>query len=248
MHTFLLFEDYTDCAKALDPVRLNSGINEALVLLKSLARFYDLNRRGESGWEMHTVAKFWAGHELQLSRFGLALATEFLHRALAVKGNKAEVLATRKKRFMLWRTMVEQIEDLDFPDEKPSLIGQEDFHSAFRAWLLYKDMQKETFQKWKRGEYPKHLVTNFLLPKKSSWKSVHYEAIWEYFGKPEGVWYSKLGWAETPDDMSVFYTEDRIPQAEKEKQRKKERPHYPFLKKKEVADEPHVSEEESSEV
>lgn len=245
MHTFLPYESYAETAKSLDSRRLNSGVNEALVILKSLARFYKLNRRGESGWENHTVAKLWIGHELQLGRFGLALAKEFLVRSTAVTGDKAAALTRRKLRYQTWVSMVEHMEELDFPDEPPSLLGDEEFHSAFRAWLLYKDAQSTTYRAWKRGEYPDHVSTRSLLPRKSSWKRDHYIAIWDFFGRPDGAWYSKLGWTEEPDDMRVFYSEDRIPQAQKEKQRKKDRPHLPFLKKK-VANEQNISEEKTT--
>lgn len=235
MQTFLPFASYAESAKVLDSTRLNSGINEALVLVKSLARVYELNRRGESGWENHTIAKMWKGCELQLARFGHALATEFLYRPLQ-GADKATRLSLRKVRLRLWTSLIEEMEDRDFPDSPPSLVGQEDFHSAFRALLLYKDIQNVTYKNWKKGLYPDHAVTRLLLPKKSSWKRDHYIAIWEYFGQPEPEWYGQWGWEEEPDDMKVFYSEDRIPQMEKEKQRKKDKPFLPFLRKKDGQD------------
>lgn len=241
MQTFLPYASYSDTARILDSNRLNSGINEALVLEKSLARFYDLNRRGESGWEGHTVAKFWVGHELQLARLGQAFAAEFVYRPL--KGaDQAERLTQRKKRLGFWTAMIEMMEDNNFPDHLPLLIGQEDFHSAFRALLLYKDVQNVTYRSWKKGLYPDHACTRLLLPRKSSWKRNDYIAIWDYFGQPEPSWYGQWGWTEEPNDLLAFYTDDRMSQVEKEKQRKKDRPFLPFMKKKNGQD---IQKEES---
>lgn len=125
--------------------------------------------------------------------------------------------------------MIEELIDKNMPDTPPSLVGEEDFHSAFRALLLYKDLQSATYRKWKQGGYPDHAVTRNLPPKKSSWKRDYYIAVWEFFGRPEFLWYGQWGWAEEPDDMKIFYTEDRIPQMQKELERKKKKPFTPFL-------------------
>ena len=75
-------------------------------------------------------------------------------------------------------------------------------------------------------------MTRNLLPRKSSWKRASYIAVWDFFGRPDPVWYGQFGWTEDPDDMRVFYSEDRVPQMQKEAQRKKEKPMVSFLMKK----------------
>ena len=231
MQTFLPSADYSECAKVLDNRRLNSQINESLVILRSLTKVYPPSpRTGISGWANHTVAKMWVGHELQLARYTLCMAEEFLkHRKLPF-ASKVESLESRKRRVLTWRGLVEQMEDRSFPDDPPVLVGDEEFHSAFRAWLLFKECQELTFKQWKHGKYPDHACHRNNLPKKASWKREHYCALWDYFGRPEPVWYAQWGWEEAPDDMRVFYTEDRVPQMLKEKRRKEERPYVPFLK------------------
>jgi hypothetical protein len=229
MQTFLPYQDFFKSSAVLDKIRLNSQINEALILIRSLTGVYPRNRRGESGWEGHTIAKMWKGCELQLARFGFAMADEFYKRAAS---KDIETFNKAKDRRTVMENLIAEMEARDFPDETPSLVGDEGFHSAFRALLLYKDIQATTYRKWKQGEYPDHAVTRNLLPRKSSWKRASYIAVWDFFGRPDPVWYGQFGWTEDPDDMRVFYTEDRIPQMQKEAQRKKEKPMLPFLMKK----------------
>lgn len=222
MQVFFPYEDFEKTASVIDNSRINSQINEALVLVRSLTGVYKRNpKTGVCGWENHTVAKLWKGHELQLAKYGLAFAKEYL-----VNRNvpSAESLEKRKTRYRMWQGLIEEMERLEFEDTLPSLIGDEEFHSAFRSLLMYKECQQLTFKKWKRGEYGDHASTRYLLPRKSSWKRAYYETIWEFFGKPEPVWYGQWGWTEEPDDMKVFYTEDRIPQMLKEIKGRKENP------------------------
>src|SRR5574343_1484999 len=224
MHTFLPFASYTESAKCLDRQKLHFGVKDSLTLVRSLVRFYPLNKRGESGFEMHTVGRFWSGHELQLARYSLALAEESLRRVNRKRRITADELTQRKYYVSMRRSMVEALEDRNFPDSQPALIGQEDFHSAMRAYLLYRDIQNTTFKLCKRGFYPKHITTSNLLPRKASWKREHFEAIWEYFDRPESESYAQFNWTEEPDDLRLFYSDDRIPQMQKERQRKIDRP------------------------
>jgi hypothetical protein len=224
MNTFLPYEDFTQCAKSIDSNRLNSQYNEALVIIKSLTHVYPIKERtGFSGFENHTVGKFWKGYELALAEFMLAITEEILTRPFA-KSNAAESLLLRKARRQRTRDLVEFMEDNGWDNSRPPLIGDPDFHSAFRSFLLYKDVQHTTFKNWKSGKYPDHAVTRALLPRKASWKRPTYEAIWEFFGRPASNWYGQFGWVEEPNDLLVFYSEDRIGQITKEIQRKIDRP------------------------
>lgn len=224
MNTFLPYDDFVKCAQSLDTNRLNSQYNEIVVVLRSLSRVYDIKpSTGYSGFENHTVAKFWKGHELALAKLLYAITDEYVKRPLGAK-NPAEALTSRKKRRQQARDLVEYLEDHDWPEDNPSLVGEEEFHSAFRAFLLYKDIQNVTFTQWKRGKYPDHAVTRQLLPRKASWKRETYEAIWEYFGRPEPRWYGSFGWTEEPNDLLVYYTHDRVGQIKKEIQRKIDKP------------------------
>ena len=223
MQTFLPYASYADSAKVLDPIRLNSQRNEALILLKSLTKVYPPRKNGKSGWEGHTVANFWQGHELQLTKFLLEICKE--HRNREPASDKARQFRIRQERVDLFTSLIAELQALDWPDDQPSLIGSEAFHSGFRSLLLFKDIQGVTFTKWKKGEYPDHLCTRKLPPKKYSWKRQYYFDIWEYFGRPEPVWYNQWKWKEEPDDLQFYYNEDLIPQMKKEQKRKEERPY-----------------------
>lgn len=234
MHTFLPSTDFAECARFLDGKRLNSQLNECIVILRSLARVYKVKSTGLSGWEGHTVPKMWSGHELQLGRYALAIANEFLsNRPLPSAAIAAKSLAGRRKRYHAWLSAVEFMEENNFPDTLPSLIGDEKFHSGFRSLLLFKDIQAQTFYKWKRGEYPDHACIRGLLPRKASWRRDQYFRVWAYFGMPDSKWYGQFDWKEEPNDRLFFYSEDRISQMDKEIERKKLKPFAPFYKRKE---------------
>jgi hypothetical protein len=232
MQTFLVSDDYNYCAKTLDGNRLNSQLNEALVIIRSLFRVYEPNpRTGRSGWEGHTVAEMWRGHELQLAKYAEACALEFYKNRPLPKTDQVTSFEKRRARYHLWRDMIVELEEQGAPDTKPILMGDEEFHSAFRALLLYKECQAITFKKWKKGDYPDHASTRVLLPQKRAWKREHYEAIWAAFGRPDPIWYAQWEWGEEPNDMRVFYNEDRVPQMLREKKRKIEKPYAPFYDK-----------------
>lgn len=238
MQTFLPYEDYAESAKVLDANRLNSQLNESLVIVRSLFRQYPVKKSGKSGWEGHTVVEMWRDCELQLARYAKACAFEYLYNRPLAVNNEAKSLTSRKARFSFWNDLIEKLEDEGYPDTKIEHLGDEEFHSAFRALLLFKDIQYATFRAWKQNEYPDHAAVRNLPPAKRSWVRSDYEKIWEFFGQPEAPWYGQWGWDEEPDDQRVFYSSDRIPQALKEAKRKKEKPIPTYYKKaKDYADE-----------
>lgn len=232
MQTFLPYADFAETAKCIDSIRLNSQINECIVILKSNFGVYEPNpRTGASGWSQHPAALMWLNHDRHLVDYTIALCKEYLGRPLP-KQYPSEALKKRRARLAKWRSLGKKLESLNFPLDPMPLIGDEDFHSAFRALLLRKDIEVETFRKFKRGEYPDHLCTRALLPKKSSWKRKDYEGIWEFFGQPDAQWYGKFGWTEEPNPDLVFYTTDRIPYIIRRKRIKATKPNQPWFNPK----------------
>ena len=68
MNTLLPYADFNKTAETLDSHRLMRCCVHTLVLLRSLAHVYPIKPgRTYSGYENHTVGKFWKGHELQLA-------------------------------------------------------------------------------------------------------------------------------------------------------------------------------------
>jgi hypothetical protein len=230
MQTFLPFEDFAASAAALDSRRLNSQINEAVVILRSNLGVYGPSKRtGVSGWAAHPACLMWKNHELALAQYGLAFAKEWLARAGRVG---PEILAGRRTRVAQWSGLVDELGERNFPVNPMPLLGDEEFHSAFRALLLYKDLQEQTFTRWKRGVYPDHASTRGLLTKKSSWKREDYERIWEFFGLPDhSEWYGGQGWTEDPDPDRVFYTTDRVPYMVRRKKVMAEKPYTPWMRR-----------------
>lgn len=231
MLLFLPFEDFDETARSLYTPHIVLPINQAFILLKSFARCYEPNpRTGQSGFEFHTVAKFWEGHEMSLVQYGMALTKEMIRRHTG----GADTLQKLKERLRMWLHIQERLEDAEWPDTPPELLGDEEFHSAFRAYLLYKGCQIETYKIWKSGGYPDHISTRNLLPRKTSWKRSDYERIWEFFGQPKSYWYGTLGWSEEPNDLLMFLSEDKRPQIKKEIQRKIDKPMVGYLMKNKV--------------
>ena len=215
MNLFLPFANPTECAICLDSLRLNSQYLESIIILKSLAKVYEKRPKGDIGFSMRPCAQLVRGHELFLARHIQALAQETFKRPLPVS-DPIDALESRKRKIEYSTALVEFLEDIDWPDTKPNLIGDEEFHSGFRSWLLYKDLERTTFQNWSRKLYPDHISTRNLPLNKSPWRRDDYKCIWEHFGQPEYTWYGQFNWTETADDLKMFYLEDRIPQLQKE--------------------------------
>lgn len=225
MHTYLPFADYTETAKVMPLNYLVQMQTNLTIIIKRNVNYYEDIIKEE---KVHQTIKFWRNYEVQLAYFGLALAEESIKRPLS-KGDEANSLSIRRNDVYKWETIIDKLEELEFPNDKPSLIGDEEFHSAFRSLLLFKGCQVATFKKWKRGEYIDHISTRNLLPKKTSWRRDDYMRIWEFFGMPDSEWYSQFGWTEVPNDLLYFYKEDRIPFMLKELERKKKKPVPPYF-------------------
>jgi hypothetical protein len=213
-------------------MRLNSQANEALVVIRSNMHVYKQNpRTGAYGWSEHPVSKLWSGYELRLAHYGLACAEEMLSNRALAKADPAGSLERRRLNVGRWRGLVRELEDAGFSDDLPPLFGDEEFHSAFRALLLYKDIQAQTFKLWKAGRYPNHVIFNDLPIRKASWKRELFERIWNIFGRPQPPWYGQFGWTEEPNDRLVFYGEDREPYYEQRMRRRAANPIRPYLKR-----------------
>jgi hypothetical protein len=211
-------------------------MNEALVIFRSNIGYYSPRKNGARGWEHHPVAILWKGHELQLAKYGKELAREFLYNRPLAQQRSTESLESRRLAFSNWTKLINELEERNFPDTLPSLIGEEDFHSAFRASLLYKEHRGLTYKKFKQGSYPNHAIIRALPPHIKNWKRQDFELVWQHFGKPELVWYSKFGWTEEPDDRNVFYSEDRKTIFQDRTERQTANPIQPWYKKKEKPD------------
>ena len=73
MQTFLTHSDFAQTALHLDNRRLGKQRVETLQILNAL-------RLPNYGWKNHPAVKMWAGHELVLANYGIAMCKEWIRR------------------------------------------------------------------------------------------------------------------------------------------------------------------------
>jgi hypothetical protein len=113
VQTFLAHPSYVESAKCLDMKRLGKQRVETLQILQTLTY--------GSQWRNHPAVKMWRGQIPALIEYGIAICEEWLSR-----GYKDTCLA-KIKAFG------------NFNNDKPSWLGNEDFHKAHRQILLAKN-------------------------------------------------------------------------------------------------------------
>lgn len=118
MQTFLPYPDFAKTASVLDRMRLGKQRVETLQIMQALV----LNK----GWVNHPATKMWAGHELALLRYQVAICSEWTGRGYkdtCLDKTKAVVLS------------------LDQDDSDPNWLGDESFHASHRSNLLRKSSE-----------------------------------------------------------------------------------------------------------
>lgn len=137
MQTFLPFPDFTKSAQCLDRLRLGKQRVEALQILNALT--------GKSaGWINHPATKMWRGYEQLLCGYCGAMILEWTKR-----GYKDTCW---KKLLNIWNELVDtdrlsltatscSNEEFRYPPwcERPTWLGNEDFHKSHQSNLLRKD-------------------------------------------------------------------------------------------------------------
>lgn len=217
--TFIPHHDFTQTAKTLKDTHLNQSSVSALKILRSLFGVYPLRPRTQTcGWETHTIGLFWKGHEYYLTLYMKALYEERAQRAK--EKNNLESYNKFQQNVKNCVAFLDIMDYVKWPKDPPELLNDEEFHSGMRAHLKYKEIQSITFKNWQKGMYSSHPFSRTLLPKRKSWRREDYIHLWEIFGRPEPVWYNQWNWAEEPDDLKMFFSEDRVPQMLKEIRRK----------------------------
>lgn len=73
MQTFLPYSSFVESARVLDRQRLGKQRVEVLQLLKA-------NFGLTKGWVNHPAARMWRGYETALTRYGLVMCNEWMHR------------------------------------------------------------------------------------------------------------------------------------------------------------------------
>ncbi|RDJ34997.1 MAG: hypothetical protein DWQ19_09185 [Crenarchaeota archaeon] len=93
-------------------------------------------------WGKHPIIAMWQGHARALSEYGIAICNEWISRGY--KDSRLPIIKTFRKGKLVY----------------PSWIGNEDFHAAHRAALLYKNFEWYSQFNWQ--EKPE---LNYIWPK-----------------------------------------------------------------------------------
>lgn len=117
MQTFLPYPDFQKSAESLDDQRLGKQRVEGYQILRNLCGYTD-------GWSNHPAVKMWQGHEKSLLLYTTAMCCEWIMRGFQ-------------------DTIGDKLLELELPSEssseRPSWMGNEDFHRSHRANLVTKD-------------------------------------------------------------------------------------------------------------
>jgi hypothetical protein len=132
MQTFLPYPDYTKSASVLDRQRLGKQRVETLQILRTLC--------GESqGWKNHPAVKMWAGSELALFAYQIAIVVEWNARGYkdTCLDKSAELIRNHP-----WTKKSNTI---------PAWLGNEVLHASHRANLIRKNADHYGQFGWDEG-------------------------------------------------------------------------------------------------
>jgi hypothetical protein len=132
MQTFLPFKDFALSAAVLDQKRLGKQRVETMQIMKVLLQ--------GGGWANHPAVKMWAGYEITLLDYQLAVCDEW-----TVVRNFSDTCADKTINLLLAdeRHIDAAIAFLNFGAEPvtPHWLGDAAFHESHRSRLLAKDAQ-----------------------------------------------------------------------------------------------------------
>ena len=120
MQTFLPYASFQESAKVLDQKRLGKQRVEVLQLLNSISTI----KKGlpVRGWSNHPCRKMWQNYSNALVEYGLAICEEW---------------KSRGYKDTCWGKIHAHY-DCTLSNEKPTFIGNEDFHLSHKSMLKQK--------------------------------------------------------------------------------------------------------------
>jgi hypothetical protein len=128
MQTFLPYADFAASAAALDDRRLGKQRVEALQIIRALTR-------ETYGWKHHPAVLMWAGYELALASYGLAICAEWVARGRA--DTCAATMAADLSAAGLPAPTPQSA--LHSGTQLPSWLGDARLHRSHQASLVRKD-------------------------------------------------------------------------------------------------------------
>jgi hypothetical protein len=172
MQVFMPYPDLKTSVCCLDSKRLGNQIyREAKTLISG-------------GWPNHPAAKLWANHKRALASYAL---------------HGLDELNARGRYYPKWMDFFLEYFWSEPDTGLPPIIGYEPFHSGHRAALLGKGWQDKV---WTATEKDQTIKLILDLPSlRKFWELKHYYKTAKYLSIPLNAetWYSKFGWAETPE-------------------------------------------------
>lgn len=139
MQTFMPLPSFEASARCLDRQRLGKQRIETKQLVMALL--------DGGGWANHPAARMWAGHELALCEYGIAICAAWRDRGYV--DNQLPWFQTR------YRELFEEGYRTDMPD----WLGDPAFHAAHRSALLAKNPDW-----YKRFNWTDPAVINYIWP------------------------------------------------------------------------------------
>ncbi|HEY8293828.1 MAG TPA: MSMEG_6728 family protein [Micrococcaceae bacterium] len=139
MQTFLPYPDFARSAASLDRVRLGKQRVETLQILRALVI-------PDYGWRSHPAVRMWMGHVPALTRYGLAMADEWVRRG-GRDSTRANILEfapqvdVPKPANLAAYARVDAAMDLpsEVDSEAPGWLGDPELHRSHRSNLIRKD-------------------------------------------------------------------------------------------------------------
>lgn len=140
MQTFLPYPDFKKCSETLDWRRLGRQRSEARMILDGI------RSDNKNGWRHHPVSKMWFGYSATLALYMNCMIQEWINRGF----NNTMKLS-------------------DLPDKEvvicPPWLGNDKYHSAYRAILLAKNYEHYSKFGWK--EIPNLSIWPYPVPRLS---------------------------------------------------------------------------------
>lgn len=179
MNTFLPYPDFRRSAKVLDRQRLGKQRLEVYQLLRALI--------GDTkGWKNHPAVKMWTGHERALGLYGLCICREWRKRKY--------VDNMHKKIYHLANQFIY------ITSSTPKWFGNDGFHAAHRAALLFKNPVWYKQFRWKEKPkidyyWPKPKMKIIITTEEFNGDILHYidnkhgeREDWRSFNKTTKSW------------------------------------------------------------
>lgn len=205
MHVFLPQPTIEECSLSLDNTRLNSQFNELRMLLNLITGCGTRFGYARLNPPHAALGILFEPHQLFMARLALSHARTLLDRGLVRpkdRGRENTFTIRWTDKIMVMRDRIHFMEDIEMSDAPYPLMGDPDFHSRMRSFLLFKGLMDRTSRYHVAKRYKRW--SHILPAKTKDWNQKDYKMVWREFGVPPS-WYDRYDWVEKPDLDNLFY-------------------------------------------